>query len=85
MPNTPKTITFNLSLDETNIILKHLGTGTHNEVAPLIQNIIGQAQPQLQAQAAAPEEPAVSALPEKAKKSIRRALKTEPEQTQEPK
>lgn len=42
-------LTFNLTLDQTNVILAALGKQSFETVAPVIDSIRQQAQPQLQA------------------------------------
>ncbi len=47
-------INFSLTLDQANLIMKHLGNGPYAEVAPLIAEIQKQAAPQINPQQAAP-------------------------------
>lgn len=46
---TKMNLTFNLTLDQTNVILAALGKQSFETVAPVIDSIRQQAQPQLQA------------------------------------
>lgn len=78
-----KKLKYELTLDESNLILRHLDQGKHGEVAPLIQNILQQAQAQLPKPGV--QEPTIvpAPMPEGAKRAIKRALKGEPKETAE--
>ena len=47
-------LNFSLSMDEANLIMKHLGNGSYVEVSALIENLRAQAAPQLAQQEAPP-------------------------------
>ena len=55
---------FELSVENANLIMKHLGNGTFVEVADLIAELKAQAAPQLAATNAPPAEPAAVPIPE---------------------
>jgi len=54
-------INLNMTLEEINTILKHLGNGVYTEVGQIIAKLHGQALPQVEA--AKTEEPAKEAEP----------------------
>lgn len=48
-------ITLNLTIEEINTALKHMGKGIYEEVAPVISKIHSQAMPQIEAAKKPPE------------------------------
>ena len=48
-------ITLNLTVEEINVALKHMGEGIYKEVAPVVSKIHSQAAPQIEAAKKPPE------------------------------